>query len=133
MEQLVRLTEQALAGTEIDWGHPWFLLSRGIAECRANRPQKAIDFIRKGTDQFKTAPPVYQALARLFLSLAYQQMNDNKTARKELAEATQLIDRQMAEADSGDMGDGWLDWVFCQVVRREAELRIENKAARSKN
>ena len=28
---------------------------------------------------------------------------------------------------SGDLGDGWFDWVFCQVVRREAEALIADK------
>src|SRR5438132_1548413 len=50
-EQLVRLTEQALTTAHPQWAHPWFLLSRGIAESRASRPWQAIQWIQKGQRQ----------------------------------------------------------------------------------
>jgi serine/threonine protein kinase/WD40 repeat protein len=120
-EQLVRLTMQALAGTEARGSYPWFLQSRGLAECRAGRPGQAVKWIETGRQRFANPPPVYPALTSLFLSLAYHELKEDDTARQALAEATRIIDSELPKESSGDLGDDWLDWVFCQVVRREAE------------
>ena len=127
-EQLVRLTEQALAVPHPQWAQPWFQQSRGLAELRAGRPRQAVDWIRKGLKQPEGAPPVYEATGRLLLSLAYHQLKEDEKARAALGSATQIIDHQLPKADSGDLGDGWLNWVFCQAVRREAEALVGNEA-----
>jgi WD40 repeat protein/tetratricopeptide (TPR) repeat protein len=131
-KQLVQLIEQALVGTEKQWGHPWFLLSRGIAECRAGRPQQAIESIHKGRELLPNAPPVYEALGRLFLAMSYHQLKEEGKARELLGEAAKIMDNQLPKADSGDLGDSWLDWVFCHEVRREAEALIGKKQAAPK-
>jgi WD40 repeat protein len=120
-EQLVRLTERALVGTEAQGGYPWLLQTRGLAECRVGRPEQAIKWVEMGRKRFASPPPVYAALAHLFLSLAYRQLKEDGTARQALGEAARLIDNELPYESSGDLGDGWLDWVFCQAVRREAE------------
>jgi len=120
-ERPVRLIEQALTCSEKEWGYPWFLLSRGMAECRAGRPQSAIEWIHKGRQKIKDAPPVYEALGSLFLALAYHQLKEGNKARAALATATRLLDENLPKADSGDLGSSWLDGVFCRVVRREVE------------
>jgi WD40 repeat protein/tetratricopeptide (TPR) repeat protein len=125
-EQLVRLIEQALKGTEKEWGHPWFLLSRGIAEYRAGRPRQAIDWIQKGRGRLPDAPPVYLVLGQLFASLAYHQLHEADKARAALSEASKIMDQQFPNEESGDLGDSWLDWVFCQAVRREAQTLIDS-------
>jgi WD40 repeat protein len=127
-EQLVRLTEQALALPHPQWAQPWFLQSQGLAELRAGRPRQAVDWVRKGLKQPEGAPPEYEAQGQLCLSLAYLQLKEDAKARAALGSATQVIDHQLAKADSGDLGDGWLNWVFCQAVRREAEALIGNEA-----
>jgi WD40 repeat protein/serine/threonine protein kinase len=123
-EQLVRLTERALTATHPQWAHPWFLLSRGLAESRAGRPRQAIDWIREAQQQSEGTPPVFAAQGQLCLSLAYHQLREAERAREALGAAVQIIDHQLPKADSGDLGDGWLDWVFCQVLRREAEALL---------
>jgi WD40 repeat protein/serine/threonine protein kinase/Tfp pilus assembly protein PilF len=128
LNELVRLTEQALAGTEKEWGYPFFLLARGIAECRAGRPRPAIDWIGKARPGFKTAPPVFEALSQLFLAVAYHQLNEGDKARAALGEATRIMDQQLPKEESGDLEGTWFDWVFCQAVRREAQALIDNAA-----
>jgi WD40 repeat protein/tetratricopeptide (TPR) repeat protein len=120
-EHLVRLTEQAVAATELVRANAWFLQTRGLAECRAGRPGQAVKWIEMGRKQFGSEPALYGALAQLFLTLAYHQMNEGDRARQTLSEAVRIIDSKLSKEGSGDPGDGWLDWVFCQVVRREAE------------
>jgi serine/threonine protein kinase/WD40 repeat protein len=123
-EQLVRLTEQALVGTEAQASYAWLLQSRGLAECRAGRPRQAIDWIQKGRKRFEAAPAVYTALGNLILSLAYHQLKEGDRARQALGDAARVIDSELPRESSGDLGDGWLDWVFCQALRREAEALL---------
>jgi WD40 repeat protein/serine/threonine protein kinase/tetratricopeptide (TPR) repeat protein len=133
VKQLVRLTEQALRGTENEWGHPWFLLSRGIAEYRAGRPRPAIGWIEKARKRFPgPASPVYGTLGQLFLAMAYHRLNEPDKARAALREASEIMDRRLPKADSGDLGEFWLDWVFCQTVRREAQALIGAAAGSKK-
>jgi tetratricopeptide (TPR) repeat protein len=131
-EQLVRLIQQALTGTEKESGYPWFLLSRGIAEYRADRPRQAIDSIQAGQRQIQNPPPVYLALGQLFVSLAYHQLHEAAEARAALCEATRIMDEQLPKEDSPDLGDSWLNWVFCQAVRREAQVLIDSPSRGSK-
>jgi eukaryotic-like serine/threonine-protein kinase len=134
-EQVVRMTEQALQlplSTDQKWAYTWFLVSRGMADCRAGRPRQAIDWIEKGLQQSEGTPPVYEALSRLFLSMAYHQLKENDKAREALGEAVRVIDQKLPKAESGDLEDSWLDWVFCQVVRRETEKLIGGPAPGSK-
>jgi serine/threonine protein kinase/WD40 repeat protein/tetratricopeptide (TPR) repeat protein len=126
-EQAVRLTEQALNGPETQQNNPWFLQSRGLAECRAGRPRQALDWVQGGRQRFKDAPPVYTALSQLILSLAHHQLKEADRARRALSEAVRIIDNELPRESSGDLGDGWLDWVFCQVMRREAEEGLNGR------
>src|SRR5262249_55671116 len=89
-------------------------------------------WIQKGQRQSEGTPPVYAALSQLFLSLAYHQLNEPEKARAALGEATKIMDFQLPKADSDDLGDGWLDWMFCQVVRREAQTLIDSPTPGSK-
>jgi WD40 repeat protein/serine/threonine protein kinase/tetratricopeptide (TPR) repeat protein len=126
-EELVRLTEQARVGVHPQWANPWFLQSRGLAEVRAGRPRQAIDWIWKGRRQSAGTPPVYEALAQLYLSLAYHQLEEDEKARETLGKAAQIIDHQLPKADGGDLGASWFDWVFCRVLRREVEALVADK------
>jgi hypothetical protein len=121
-EQLVRLIEQAMGGSEK--ANPWFLQSRGLAELRAGRPGPAVKWIEAGRQRYKNAPPAYTALTDLVLSLAYRQQDETDRAREMLGEAARVIDNELPGENVGDLGDGWLDWVFCQVLRREAEALL---------
>jgi WD40 repeat protein/serine/threonine protein kinase/tetratricopeptide (TPR) repeat protein len=126
-DQLARLIDRALTGTEAEWGYHWFLLSRGIAACRAGQARQAIDWIQKGRRAIDNPPPVYEALGRLFLALAYDQLHDIEKARAALDEAGKIMEERLPKGNSGDLGDSWIDWVFCQAVRREAQTRINGR------
>ena len=124
---LVRLTGQALIGTKKHWAYPWFVQARALAECRAGRPAKAIAWIQMGRQQFKATLAHYRALNKLILSLADHQLKEGEKARQALDEAVQIIDHELPKERSGDLGADWLDWVYCHVLRREAEGLLKTK------
>jgi eukaryotic-like serine/threonine-protein kinase len=121
----LRLIDRSVTGTEKHWAYSWFLMSKGIAEYRAGRFAQAVDWLRKGEAGHRD--PVPRAEARLFLAMAYQQLGRGDEARRTLDEAVQILDTQLPKEADGDIGEILLDWVFCQVARREAEALIEGK------
>ena len=123
----LRLIERSVTGTEKHWAYSWFLMSKGMAEYRAGRFAQAVDWLRKG--EAGQREPVPRAEARLFLAMAYQKLGRGDEARRTLDEAVQIMDTQLPKEADGNIGEILLDWVFCQVVRREAEAVIAGKDA----
>jgi WD40 repeat protein len=126
-EQLVRLTALPLAGTGNPGSSLGFLQSRSLAECRARRPGQAVEWTQSGLQGFTNASPVDRAECHLILALAYHQLKEGDRARLALREATRIIDNELPKESGGDLSDDWLDWVFCQVLRREAEALLDGK------
>jgi tetratricopeptide (TPR) repeat protein len=118
----LRLLEQSVTGTEKHWAYSWFLMSKGIGEYRASRFAQAVEWLRKGEAGHRD--PVPRAQARLFLAMAYQELGRVDDARRTLDEAVQIMDTRLPKEADGDIGVILVDWVFCQVVRREAEALI---------
>jgi WD40 repeat protein/serine/threonine protein kinase/tetratricopeptide (TPR) repeat protein len=125
-----RLIDQSLQGTEKHWAYSWFLLSKGIAEYRAGRFESAVDWLKRGEAGHRE--PVPRAESRLFLAMAYQRLGRGADARHSLAEASQIMDTQLPSGAAGDIGEILVDWIFCQIVRREAEALIEQSQDESK-
>lgn len=124
----LRLIEQSVTGNEKHWAYYWFLMSKGIGEYRAGRFAEAVDWLRKG--EAGQREPVPRAQARLFLAMAYHKLGRRDEARRTLDEAIRIMDTQLPKETDGDIGEVLVDWVFCQVARREAEALIEGKDQR---
>lgn len=98
----------------------WFLLAKGIAEYRGGNSEAAVTWLEK-TKQGQSNNVHSLALAELFLALSHHRLGNGDTARRSLADAAKIIDQQLPQPDSGNIGDGWHDWLMCHIVRREAE------------
>jgi serine/threonine protein kinase/WD40 repeat protein/tetratricopeptide (TPR) repeat protein len=123
-ESLVRLTERALAAGDTQKPNRWFLQSRGLAEVRAGRPGQAVKWLEMGRPRYKEPPRIYAALGNVISCLAYHQLKQGDKARQALDEAARIIDNELPKESVGDLGDHWLDWVFCQVLCREARAQL---------
>jgi tetratricopeptide (TPR) repeat protein len=106
----------------------WFLLAKGIAEYRSGNFESSVTWLDKAKrGQSNIAHSL--ALADLFLALSHHRLGHADIARRSLEDATKIIDQQLAQHGSGNIGDGWHDWLMCHIVRREAVtlLGSENK------
>jgi hypothetical protein len=62
------------------------------------------------------------------LAMARHQVQHADQAKLALAQAIELADTKLPKLDSGDIGGGWIDWIFAHAVLREARSLIEGKA-----
>jgi tetratricopeptide (TPR) repeat protein len=101
----------------------WFLLAKAMAEYRAGEFQDALTgFERAKQAQSNNAYSL--AIINLFLAMSHHRLGHADAARDRLAEGVQIIDKQLPKTGSGDVGEGWHDWLMCQLVRREAETLV---------
>jgi hypothetical protein len=61
----------------------------------------------------------------MILAMAQWQMQQVDAARKSLAEGLRLAVKRLPAASSGDVGDGWIDWIFAHALMREAGALIQ--------
>jgi len=97
----------------------WFRLARGMAEYRGDNLRAAVEWLDKAlAAQSKNG--YCDAPAHLLLAMARHRLGETDEARQALQTAVELME-QFPKLDGGDLGDGWHDWLVCQILRREAE------------
>ena len=122
------MTDTAIsAGTN----HPaitWFHFAKGLAEYRQDRFASAVDWMQKvlthaGDD------PNRDVEAVTVIAMAQHRLKRFDEARTFLAKGINMANTKLAKGDSGDLGDGWIDWIIAHALLREAEALIEGHAA----
>jgi tetratricopeptide (TPR) repeat protein len=112
--------------------HPDYLryvLIKARIEQSAGRFEAARDWLAKGE---AVAWPKGQAPDEaIFLlfdhALVEAHLGRAESAREFLKRTTEAQDRRWPQADrSGDLGDGWCNWVHCQALRREVEALVNH-------
>jgi hypothetical protein len=68
------------------------------------------------------------ATAYLVQAMAHHQLHHSKEAGETLAKAIEIIEKQCPKVDDGDLGREWPDWLFANILRREAESLIGDKS-----
>ena len=63
------------------------------------------------------------------LTILQRQLKQVDDARKSLAEGRRLAVKRLPAASSGDVGDGWIDWVFAHALMQEAGALIQPENA----
>lgn len=117
------LANVAVSFNETSAANPWFQFCRGLAEYRLGHFATAADWMR--TVLLKVGEGSTRDVeAYMVLAMTEQHLNQPEDARKFLAEGTRLSARRLPQLASGDIGDGWLDWVFAHALMREASSLI---------
>ena len=108
--------------------------TEGLAEYRQGRYESAISWMDKARQTAARQDlPAWNherernrcAGAYLVQAMAYQQLHQNEEARVNLGNADEIIRTQCPQAESGDVGREWQDWVTVQILRREASHLVE--------
>jgi tetratricopeptide (TPR) repeat protein len=107
--------------------------TEGLAEYRRGQYESAISWMDKAiaTASREDLPAwSYErqrnraAGASLVQAMACQQLQQDDEARLDLARALDIIRAQCPQADSGDVGREWPDWLTVQILEREASQLI---------
>jgi len=101
----------------------WFRLLKGMAEYRANNPERATSWL---TASLTPDLPHRTATAELYLAMADQKLGKNDEAQKLLAGAEQRVARLTPRSGVGDLAEGGIEnWLICQTALREARATVK--------
>jgi hypothetical protein len=127
----LQMADSCLKGTEQHTEYRWMVLAKGMAEYRASHFEQAIDWLRKAERLLSS--PSDKAGCHLFLSMAHQRWNRRDEARAAHKQALRYMQEAFGRLDRSQPERGpWFGWIWCQVVRREAEALLEGKPAEPK-
>jgi WD40 repeat protein/serine/threonine protein kinase/tetratricopeptide (TPR) repeat protein len=97
----------------------YFQFAKGLADYRQNHFETAAQLmaIVAGAG----GAPTRQAEAQSVLAMAQFRMNHSDEARHALAAAVEIVDQKLPKLDSGDIGEGWIDWIIAGALVCEAK------------
>jgi Flp pilus assembly protein TadD len=102
----------------------WFRFAKGLAEYRQGRFGSAVEWTQKVLSR-QGADPERDVEAYMVLAMAQYRSGQADEARITLAKGVEIAEKKLPRLDSGDLGDGWLDWIIAQELMREAKALIQ--------
>ncbi len=107
-----------------EWRRPWAESTVGQAEYRMGHFAEAVSWEQKLASQADPIPErAVQTLC--ILALAQHQLQHTAEAGAALTKAAGIARTKLPQLDSGDLGDGWWDYLLAQMLLREAQGLIE--------
>jgi hypothetical protein len=107
----------------------WSLFTRGLVEYRAARFDSAVGWLQRAAPQPQGAS--LDAGAFAVLALTHHRLSHAEDARAALAKAQAILAQKMPRPEKGKpFGKDWHDWLRSQILCREAEQRLGQRAAR---
>ncbi len=111
-------------------GNPFLPFCKSLAEYRQGHFADAITWARKALAR-EGANPRRDVGAYAVLAMAHHQLNQRDPARAALAQSAHLAATRLAPLASGDIGDGWIDWIIAHALLREATALVDGGPTRS--
>jgi hypothetical protein len=111
-------------------GWPAFASTKGLADYREGNFTGAVDWSERvllRNSQLDNAAWL-QVETYAVLAMARFQLNQVDPARLALGMGQEIADTKLPKLESGDLEEGWLDWIFGHALLREARQVIEEKA-----
>ena len=105
----------------------YFQFCKGLAEYRQSRFASAADWMGTVLTNRMSQLPLDTA-AYMVLAMAQYQVQHVEPARASLAKGAE-IEQKLPKVDSGDIGEGWVDWIIAHALMREAKALIEAQPA----
>ena len=104
----------------------WSAVPVGLWQYRAGNFDKAIESCRRCLSE-KDKTTAQNATIRIILAMSIHENGAAAAARAQLTQAKEAIDARLKKGiESGDDRNGhWYDWVFAQILLREATTLIE--------
>jgi serine/threonine protein kinase/Flp pilus assembly protein TadD len=127
-DRVLKLADRAVTGTEWMGGFRWFVFDKGLAEYRAGRHGEAVKWLER------YAPDAggghIDATAFAMLAMAQHRLGRDAQARVALDRAQIIVFEKMPDPARGQRFAGWLEWLHCQALLREAEAMLKPEDAR---
>jgi Flp pilus assembly protein TadD len=121
------LADTAVTQGQYDGNLPWHQFCKGLAEYRQGRFASTADWMGKVlTDSGRALPR--DTGAYMVLAMSQYQLQQIEQARASLAKGAE-IEQKLPKLESGDLGEGWIDWIIAHALMREAKAMIESQPA----
>jgi len=104
---------------------------KALAEYRQGRFASAAEWALKTLSQpeygwgWELRNDIRRVGANMVLAMSNYQLHQPDQARAALARGLEIADKKLPKLESGDLGLHWPDWIFTQVLMREAKALIE--------
>jgi tetratricopeptide (TPR) repeat protein len=117
LEVVATLADRAVKASGSD---RWILLTKALAEYRADHPAVAIEWLKRVSP--KTDGQHLDASALAVLSLAQYRLGQTQETRQALASAQAILAQRMPDPSKGQwFRDDWHDWLRARILCQEAE------------
>jgi len=129
-----RLAETGVSLYKGDWELLFFQSCKALAEYRQGRFASAAQWASKAMSQpesatgFEMLDDCRRVAANMLLAMSKCQLHQLDEARAALSNGLKLADAKLPRLESGDLGRFWPDWVWADVLMREAKALIERNA-----
>jgi serine/threonine protein kinase len=114
--QVERSGDRAVTGTEEDSNYRRFVLAKAMAEYRAGRSARAIEWSDRYAPKRSDEPE--EAVGFAILALAHHQLGHTQQSRAAWNAAQAIVD---GEARIPNRGVNWLDWLHARILVHEAQ------------
>jgi WD40 repeat protein/serine/threonine protein kinase len=101
----------------------YFQFAKGLAEYRQDHFAGAAQWM--GTVLAGGGAPTRQAEAQFVLAMAQYRLNRPDRARAALSAGVGIVEKSLPKLESGDIGQGWIDWIIARALMREAKSIIQ--------
>jgi non-specific serine/threonine protein kinase/serine/threonine-protein kinase len=126
-EQVVKLADFIVTGTEQEPARKWYEITKGLVDYRAGRFGPAAEIILRSAPSNEGLHR--DALAFSILAMAQHRLGKTEEARSALADAQRILLTKMPKTEKGQtFGDDWHDWLHSQILYREAEELLKETA-----
>jgi tetratricopeptide (TPR) repeat protein len=126
-----KLANAAVTFDERSGVSPWFQFCKGLAEYRVGNFNAAKEWMQKVLVRVSDGS-MRDVGAYMVLAMAEHRLHQANEAQATLAEGIALAKRRLPELSSGDLGDGWMDWVFAHALMREAKALLDGPGSQSR-
>jgi serine/threonine protein kinase len=110
---------------------PWCHFAKGLADYRRGRYASALDWIHRVQEhKFQPGEGRNRHLAAqccFVVAMAMQQLNRADEAQAALAEAVEIIQKEMPQVEGRDLTGSWREWLLAYAWMREATALIQSK------
>jgi tetratricopeptide (TPR) repeat protein len=95
-----------------------------LAEYRQGHWDRASDWAMKAAENRN---PSSRAEAYAILAMAQHRSQQREAARASLKKCTEIVQTQLANPESGDLGGDWRGWIYAHALQSEAKRMIDGE------
>jgi serine/threonine protein kinase/WD40 repeat protein/tetratricopeptide (TPR) repeat protein len=124
LDRVFKLADRAVTGTENRGNYHWFIFCKALAEYRAGRHARAVEWLGRFAPNSGGGNPDVAAFA--VLAMAKHKLAHPEQARAALRSAEGIFREKLPDPGKGRPFAGdWADWLRCQILLREAEKLLK--------